>query len=327
MNRSERAGAFDPRYYTLDRLGEVGLACVRLSLKRFLKDYGVPEYPLDCFRLVRTVQEAGLIRLEVVEEGRLSPAFDASAAYFPEVDGWQIVIRPVPKDWRSRSSWRRCNFSLAHELGHIFCGHLGVPKNMKSEETRRQEDLEADEFAAELLMPERLILQCRFSSYHELSAAFLVSDQACFTRLNNLKRLDLAGAPRRAVCSVCGNARISPAAAFCEICGTPLDEKTKSGVRITEYARDLTAEDGRVLFCPVCGNEEYAAFTRFCRVCGFPAYNFCSGGYSVPLCRHANAAGARYCELCGSRTEFSLRGLLKDWRQEKEEYVRAAVRR
>ena len=34
------------------------------------------------------------------------------------------------------------------------------------------EDLEADEFAARLLMPERLILKSQFSSYQELSKSF-----------------------------------------------------------------------------------------------------------------------------------------------------------
>ena len=46
------------------------------------------------------------------------------------------------------------------------------------------DDLEADEFAARLLMPERLILKSQFSSYQELSKEFLVSDQACYKRLS-----------------------------------------------------------------------------------------------------------------------------------------------
>ena len=180
MKKSNIAGSYDPRYYTLDRLNEVSLSNVRISLKLFMKDYDVTEYPIDCFKLVRKIQEAKLIHLEVLEEGRMSAAFNAVATYLPEVDSFQIVMKPVPKDWKKRSSWRRCNFSLAHELGHVFCGHLDVPKNMKSAEKKKTEDLEADEFAARLLMPERLILKSQFSSYEELSKEFLVSDQACF---------------------------------------------------------------------------------------------------------------------------------------------------
>ncbi len=127
----------------------------------------------------------------------MSPAFNAVATYLPEVDSFQIVMKPVPEHWQQNSAWRRCNFTLAHELGHIFCGHLEIPKNLKTAERRRKDDLEADEFAARLLMPERLILKSRFSSFEELSKEFLVSDQVCFKRMNNLKRLDLIRQPNR----------------------------------------------------------------------------------------------------------------------------------
>ena len=132
MKKSKIDGSYDPRYYTLDRLNEVSLSNISLNLKQFMKDYDITEYPIDCFRLVKKIQDAKLIHLEVLEEGRMSAAFNAVATYLPEVDSFQIVMKPVPKDWQKRSSWRRCNFSLAHELGHVFCGHLDVPKNMKS---------------------------------------------------------------------------------------------------------------------------------------------------------------------------------------------------
>ena len=325
MSNNIIAGSFDPRYYTLDRLNEVSLSNVHIKLKQFLKDYDVTEYPVDCFSLVRTIQDAGLICLEVVEDGRMSSAFNASAAYFPEVDSYQIVMKPVPKDWKTRSSWRRCNFSLAHELGHIFCGHLDVPKNMKPPEKRQMEDLEADEFAARLLMPERLILKSQFSSYQELSKEFLVSDQACFKRLNNLKRLDLCLAPAREACPQCGNSQISPAAEYCEICGEYLPQGAKQGIRVVEYTRALADQQNRVLFCPVCGNEDFGNDARYCKICGLPVYNFCSNEAFFRICHHINSPNARFCEICGSKTDYQLRGLLPDWKEEKEDYIRAVT--
>ena len=146
MKRNNQKGSYDPRYYTMDRLGEISLSNVNINLKQFMKDYDVTDYPVDCFMLVRKIQETALIHLQVLEEGRMSPAFNAVAAYFPEVDSYQIVMKPVPADWKDRSSWRRCNFTLAHELGHIFCGHLSIPKDMKTADRRAQDDLEADEF-------------------------------------------------------------------------------------------------------------------------------------------------------------------------------------
>jgi uncharacterized OB-fold protein len=132
------------------------------------------------------------------------------------------------------------------------------------------EDLEADEFAARLLMPERLILKSQFSSYQELSKEFLVSDQACYKRLNNLKRLDLCRIPARDTCPQCGNSQISPVAEYCEICGEYLPAGGKQGVRIVEYTRTMADRHNRVIFCPVCGNEEFGDGAKFCKKCGAP---------------------------------------------------------
>lgn len=323
MKDNHPEGFWDPRYYTLDRLGEAGLANVRLSLKEFFRMYEA-EYPLDCFRLVRDIRAAGRIHLEVAEEGRLSSAFSAAAIYLPEVDSYLIVTKPAPADWKEHSSRRRCNFSLAHELGHIFCGHLTVPRGLKTPEQRRQEDLEADEFAACLLMPERLFLRSRFTSLGELARLFWVSEQACYKRLNNLRRLDRITEPPRPVCPVCGNDRIFPAADYCDICGTRLEELPSSGAQAAEYPRGLTDESGRVLFCPDCGNEEYSAGARFCRICGLPAFNVCADPFG--MCRHVNSAGARFCELCGSETEFSRHGVFPPRQEERREYIRALTR-
>ena len=202
-----------------------------------------------------------------------------------------------------------------------------IPKDMKSAERRAQDDLEADEFAARLLMPERLILHSQFSSYSELSKEFLVSDQACFKRLNNLKRLDLIGEPRGEACSICGNDHFSPIAEYCEVCGTPLDQGLKKGVRVVEYTRYLSDENNRVVLCPVCGNEEFSDGAQYCRICGLPAYNYCRSDHYFRFCHHPNATNARYCELCGCNTEYSLRNLLSDWKQEKADYIRAITQR
>ena len=327
MKTNNEVGFYDPRYYTLDRLNEVSLSNVRISLKQFMEDYDVTEYPIDCFKLVRKIQDAKLIHLEVMEEGRMSSAFNAVATYLPEVDSYMIVMKPVPRGWQRRSPWRRCNFSLAHELGHVFCGHLYVPKNMKSVERRQIEDLEADEFAARLLMPERLILHSQFSSDEELSKEFLVSNQACYKRLNNLKRLDLYKVPKKAACPQCGNDHISPVADYCEICGQYLPDGGKSGVRVIEYVRYMSNSENRVLLCPICGNEQFSQSAQYCRICGTPAYNFCTREGFWESCHHVNSTNARFCELCGSSTEYANRNILRDWQLDKEDYIRKITQR
>ena len=291
-------------------------------LKRFMRDYDV-EYPLDCFELIQKIKDSGKIDLGIQTTNRLSRSFEATAVYLPDIDGYLIIMKPVPENWKQYSSWRRCNFTLAHELGHIFCGHLTIPKNMKSKEQQRLEDDEADEFAGCLLMPEKMILHSHFHAQADLSAAFLVSDQALYKRLNNLRRLDLFREPAPMTCPVCGNDQISPIADYCEICGTYLPAAGTNGVRVVEYMRTMAMDDGRVIFCPVCGNEEYSEGARFCRICGTPAYNFCGNTDDFVDCSHINAPNARFCEKCGSKTTFALKGILQRWQDEREEYIRA----
>ena len=306
-------------------LDDVGRARVRLSLRQFMREYDVTEYPVDSFRLVQKIRKAGRIHLEVREEPGLSGAVHGSSAYFPEVDSYLIVIRPVPEGWQKQSPLRRCNFTLAHELGHVFCGHLDLPESVKSAERIRREDLEADEFAAELLMPERMVLQSRFSSVSQLAEAFLVSEQACRRRLSNLKLPGRAGAAEPPSCSVCGNGRISPSAEYCGICGALLAASPQTGVRVVEYPRYLTDENHRVLVCPACGNGNLPDRAQACPACGLPVYNYCMSDHFFKYCRRANAANARYCERCGCKTEYYLRGLLRDWRLDREDYIRAVT--
>ena len=310
------------RYYSLGRLSPASLFLVKDRLKQFLRDYDV-EYPLDCFDLVRRIRNNGRISLEIETTDKLSRAFEATAIYILEIDGYLIVMKPVPVNWKQHSSWRRCNFTLAHELGHIFCRHLTVPQNLKSKDQLRMEDDEADEFAGRLLMPEGMILRSHFPAQTDLSAAFLVSDQALYKRLNNLQRLDLFRAPAPMTCPVCGNDQISPIADYCEICGTYLPTAGKNGVRVVEYMRTMCMSDERVVFCPVCGNEEYSESARFCRICGTPAYNYCGNSDDFVDCSHINAPNARYCEKCGSKTVFAINGILQNWKDERAEYIRA----
>ena len=95
------------------RLGAESLFVVRRSVRRFMREYDIQSYPLNCFRLLYAIREKQLIHLDILEIGKLSAAFDAVAEYFPSVDSYAIVMKPVPERWKERSPDRRCNFTLA----------------------------------------------------------------------------------------------------------------------------------------------------------------------------------------------------------------------
>lgn len=91
----------------------------------------------------------------------------------------------------------RQRFSIAHELGHYLSGHDSFIQETKSyipdkkylDPTHREEE-EADEFAAELLMPEFMLKDdviVNKLSAHDLAEKYKVSEQAMWIQLINLR--------------------------------------------------------------------------------------------------------------------------------------------
>ncbi len=77
----------------------------------------------------------------------------------------------------SRIRRRRANFSLAHEMGHIFLGHASAAP------------FRADVFAAEITMPQALCDLCRWT-VSNLSVVCNVSRQAAEIRLREWRHPD-----------------------------------------------------------------------------------------------------------------------------------------
>jgi Zn-dependent peptidase ImmA (M78 family) len=99
----------------------------------------------------------------------------------------------------SRESAARQNYTLAHELAHLFLDHkaneYGVyRRDSLYSEQKPEKEQEADYFAAELLMPKELVdeVKTRYSLTNNdvtaLSKLFGVSPSAMKFRLKNLQR-------------------------------------------------------------------------------------------------------------------------------------------
>lgn len=92
----------------------------------------------------------------------------------------------------------RQRFSIAHELGHYLSGHnnfshekeVFVDREKKYLDPYHRDEEEADEFAAELLMPETIlkkdVLENRLDAA-TLAKKYNVSEQAMWLQLINLK--------------------------------------------------------------------------------------------------------------------------------------------
>ena len=76
----------------------------------------------------------------------------------PKEEGFCIMGDDGPHAFLNKTMIKGCDaFTLAHELGHIKMGHIGIDQDLITPSLERNIKLEADYFAYCLLMPERWI--------------------------------------------------------------------------------------------------------------------------------------------------------------------------
>lgn len=102
--------------------------------------------------------------------------------------------RPVIR-YNPREAVTRQRFTIAHELGHILLGHIQPgerahrdPKRSYDAYNERPMERQANEFAAQLLMPETVVRMAAKNnpSTHDLAHEFKVSADAMGYRIRNL---------------------------------------------------------------------------------------------------------------------------------------------
>ena len=155
-------------------------ADIRLQAARLLQSAGVSREPVS----LRDVVSA--LNLEVVQT--TGEPFQCEAALEPRGDGHRIVLRGATGEHRRR-------FTIAHEIGHFVLHprRLAPERGGGGNAAWQAQEREADQFAAELLMPEHLVREAVVTQgpdVDRLAGRFEVSRQAMQVRL---RRLGLGG--------------------------------------------------------------------------------------------------------------------------------------
>ena len=260
-------------------------------LRRFREEYGVWTAPVDSFRLLREIENRGKIRVRWKEDPSFPEEADALTVFSSDGNCILIVTRMVPMRWKKISAWRRNNFTMAHELGHIFCGHVTTPNAVKTPAVTEMEDAEADAFAAGLLMPEEAL--GHFCGVKEAAEALLVSESAIRRRMRDTGILFAIR-----TCPECGFDRVPPAADWCRMCGKCLqDNPHPPAEQAVRYLPPLPEE------CPVCGLKELSGPGGRCINCDNPKRNYCMPEYDQPP--HRCPDDALFCETCGAPTLYA----------------------
>jgi predicted transcriptional regulator len=151
-------------------------ADIRRQAERLLQRAGVTHEPVS----LRDVVSA--LNLEVVQAA--GEPFVCEAALQPVGDSHAIVLRGASSEHRRR-------FTIAHEIGHfVLHPQLLAPERGGAVNAAGQsQEREADQFAAELLMPEPLVRQAVLEQGDDvgrIADRFDVSRQAMQVRLRSL---------------------------------------------------------------------------------------------------------------------------------------------
>jgi len=291
------------------------------AVRTFRKDFGLLSPIVDCVEIAKLInRKPDQFNIRIQSSDDLSPNVLANTIYAKEFDLFYIVINRsqlIDKYGRARyhfrkSSDRVLNFTLAHEFGHIYLDHAHIPISKKNLKDHYEEDLEADEFAGRLLMPERSLMSANFSDLNLVAKTFKVSLSALDVRLSQLNALHIKESNKFQVCEKCGNTMLKPADNYCSICASALS--STKGVLVMNYDDGiLLDENGRLFICPHCSNSHFKASDTYCSICGLPLENRCTNeNCSVHV---INDGSSRYCSKCGSPTSFLLSGVIEPWEQ------------
>jgi Zn-dependent peptidase ImmA (M78 family) len=145
-----------------------------MKLNLFLSLYNITKWPINCAAIFKIMNDRQLIRF-TYGFAKLPNKFDAITEHKAEHNLYITLINRNKVNYPfQRSRDRRLDFTLAHEIGHIILEHLLIAPQLKTEEEKELEEIEANEFAGKLLMPEKLIYNCNFYSIDAVAEYFNV---------------------------------------------------------------------------------------------------------------------------------------------------------
>lgn len=250
-------------------------------------------------------------------------------------------------------NYGRIRFTLMHEIGHIFLGHLTdfdetiLTRSTLTEQKYRVLENEANSFARNTLAPVMVVKALNTKSIQNLVSSFGLSRAAAETRLNSLTMdYQWIGSPfirfqrlhfnqyirfcnHSKQCLICSHHFIHENADYCPVCGHGA-LLNKKGVDEMYYKGYLVDDNSRVIVCPSCENEDIDYEGEWCKICNTYLVNECAptwktiNGWNevVPPCGEKLDGDARYCVKCGNESTFYQQNVLKDWKTEKEEIER-----
>jgi Zn-dependent peptidase ImmA (M78 family) len=140
----------------------VNVGGARNIARKLLKDAKAKDVPISLYKIIEY----------------LKPEHELEVVRFPleSVDGILVVVEDQPTiGFNPSMVWVRRRFTIAHEIGHLLLGHTCTDPDLDN-----NPEAEANQFAAELLMP-LAFLRADYKKERDLeklAAKYIVSKKA-----------------------------------------------------------------------------------------------------------------------------------------------------
>lgn len=238
----------------------------------------------------------------------------------------------------------RIPFSIAHEIGHIMLHHHtpidnGIIKRYQNITNRDYREIEADEFAGELLASAALIKLSGLTNLQDIHNCFKVSYSCAKVSLKKSKSLSYLTIEENInfyrtqfndylsdrYCPICHARYHSTSNTCCPFCGRSntfwaiLSQrisdffKFKGEFPLMFYNKYQGGPNGQVFKCPNCENERLEEDWYFCPICGLETTNKCTN------CNKLLQPNYRFCPDCGNESLYFSKKAIVTWREEKIE--------
>ncbi|HCC25074.1 MAG TPA: hypothetical protein DEP85_06165 [Holosporales bacterium] len=154
-------------------LDQPRIKVARDAARKLLKDSGIISFPILLGDIAKKIPDLVIDGVELEDE----------------ISGMQATYKGVSFiRYNTRHSTKRNRFTLAHELGHAVLGHtLSCERSNFS--TKNPTEVEANQFAAELLCPLAMLKKAvkTITTVNDLAKAFWVSKDSMSWRVLETK--------------------------------------------------------------------------------------------------------------------------------------------
>lgn len=158
----------------MEETNKARISFARKKARILLKEVGIKQPPIILNTIVQYLKKTQLFTIQKWSFG-------------DQTDGIQVILgEEAVIGYNDDRHPNRKRFTVAHEIGHLILGHT---QQDYDSDNKNIDDVEANQFAAELLMPLEMLKQDIkiIKNVKELAKKYIVSEEAMWRRLMECK--------------------------------------------------------------------------------------------------------------------------------------------